>query len=53
MMAITGYPFCHSAKVTSLLMHRNNLIAVIEDVSPAVNPQPPTLKLPSLPAINW
>jgi len=36
MMAITGYPFCHSAKVTSLLMHRNNLIAVIEDVSPAV-----------------
>jgi len=36
LMSISGYPFCHSAKVTSLLMHRNHLVQITEDVSPAV-----------------
>ncbi|EKX43012.1 hypothetical protein GUITHDRAFT_163997 [Guillardia theta CCMP2712] len=36
LMAISGYPFCHSAKVTSLLLHRNHLAALVADVSPAV-----------------
>jgi len=36
LMSISGYPFCHSAKVTSLLMHRNHLVHITEDISPAV-----------------
>jgi len=36
MMAHSGYPFCHSCKVTSLLMHRNNLAAIVDDSAPSL-----------------